>query len=92
MNATSPVKSPLPALVNLMMDLSGQQSDSLGNTNDQMSERGLSWIIVQYDMQIERMPHQGEEIILETEAMSYNRFSPIAVSGLMMKGNNCVWK
>lgn len=64
----------LPALVNLMMDLSGQQSDSLGNTNDQMSERGLSWIIVQYDMQIERMPHQGEEIILETEAMSYNRF------------------
>ena len=64
----------LPSLVNLMMDLSGQQSDSLGNTNDQMSERGLSWIIVQYDMQIERMPHRGEEIILETEAMSYNRF------------------
>ena len=64
----------LPSLVNLMMDLSGQQSDSLGNTNDQMSERGLSWIIVQYDMQIERMPHQGEEIILETEAISYNHF------------------
>lgn len=64
----------LPSLVNLMMDLSGQQSDSLGNTNDQMSERGLSWIIVQYDMQIERMPHRGEEIILETEAMSYNRY------------------
>lgn len=64
----------LPSLVNLMVDLSGQQSDSLGNTNDQMSERGLSWIIVQYDMQIKRMPHSGEAIILETEAMSYNRF------------------
>lgn len=64
----------LPALINIMVETSGLQSRHLGNTNEQMSERGLSWIIIQYDMQITQMPKSRETITIETEAISYNRF------------------
>ena len=64
----------LPSLINSMVETSGLQSHALGNTEDQMSERGLAWIIIQYDIKINRMPTRREEITLETEALSYNRF------------------
>lgn len=64
----------LPTLINLMIHVSGVQSIALGNTTEQMLERGVSWVIVQYDMKIERMPHAGEELVLQTQAVSYNRF------------------
>ena len=46
----------LPSLINSMVETSGLQSHALGNTEDQMSERGLAWIIIQYDIKINRMP------------------------------------
>lgn len=64
----------LPSLINVMVETSGLQSHALGNTEEQMSERGLAWIIIQYDIKINRMPERREEITLETEALSYNRF------------------
>lgn len=64
----------LPALINALVHVSGMQSDSLGNTEESMSELGLSWIIVQYNITVDRMPKKGEPITLETEAVSYNRF------------------
>lgn len=64
----------LPALINAMVETSGLQSHALGNTEEQMSERGLAWIIIQYDINVTRMPKRREEITLETEALSFNRF------------------
>lgn len=64
----------LPSLINVMVETSGLQSHALGNTDEQMNERGLTWIIIQYDIKIERMPIRREEIVIETEALSYNRF------------------
>lgn len=64
----------LPSLINVMVETSGLQSHALGNTEEQMSERGLTWIIIQYNIKIHRMPTRREEITLETEALSYNRF------------------
>lgn len=64
----------LPSLVNVMVQVSGVQSASLGNTKEQMRERGLSWIIIQYHMKVNRMPVLQEQITIETEALSYNRF------------------
>ena len=64
----------LPSLINVMVETSGLQSHALGNTDEQMSERGLTWIIIQYNIKINRMPMRREAITLETEALSYNRF------------------
>lgn len=64
----------LPSLINVMVETSGLQSHALGNTEEQMSERGLTWIIIQYNIKVNRMPTRREEITLETEALSYNRF------------------
>ncbi|MGP6139414.1 acyl-[acyl-carrier-protein] thioesterase [Jeotgalibaca sp. A127] len=64
----------LPALINAMVETSGLQSHALGNTNEFMNDLGLAWIIIQYDITINRMPTRREEITLETEALSYNRF------------------
>ncbi len=64
----------LPALINVMVETSGKQSEILGNTEDQMEQLGLSWIIIQYHMTLNRMPKRMENIIIETEAISYNRF------------------
>lgn len=64
----------LPSLVNVMVQVSGVQSATLGNTKEQMRERGLSWIIIQYHMKVDRMPLFDEQITIETEALSYNRF------------------
>lgn len=64
----------LPALINAMVETSGLQSHALGNTNEFMNNLGLTWIIIQYDIKIKRMPTPREEITLETEALSYNRF------------------
>lgn len=64
----------LPSLVNVMVHISGIQSAILGNTKEQMRERGLSWIIIQYQMEVNRMPVLDEQITIETQALSYNRF------------------
>lgn len=64
----------MPALINVMLETSGMQSHLLGNTDDQMSDLGLSWIIIQYHIQVNRMPRRSESLIIETEALSYNRF------------------
>src|SRR5699024_6201493 len=64
----------LPSLINLMIHVSGLQSDSIGNTEASMSEKGLSWVIVQYNIDIHQIPRRRDQITIETEAMSYNRF------------------
>ena len=64
----------LPSLINVMVETSGKQSEMLGNSENHMTELGLSWIIIQYHMTLNRMPKQMETIIIETEAVSYNRF------------------
>lgn len=64
----------LPALMNVMVETSGMQSHLLGNTDEQMAQYGLSWIIIQYHVTINRMPVRLENITIETEALSFNRF------------------
>ncbi|QII83036.1 acyl-[acyl-carrier-protein] thioesterase [Jeotgalibaca arthritidis] len=64
----------IPSLINEMVHVSGVQSAALGNTEESMLEKGLSWIIIQYHMDIKRIPKKDERIMFETEALSYNRF------------------
>ncbi|HJB22626.1 MAG TPA: acyl-ACP thioesterase [Candidatus Jeotgalibaca pullicola] len=64
----------IPSLINEMVHVSSMQSEALGNTEESMMMRGLSWIIIQYNIDISRIPERDERIIFETEAVSYNRF------------------
>lgn len=65
----------LSTLASILLQVSGQQTDNLnkeygnpiGNTN-------LTWFILQHDMRINRMPKFNDTLVIETEAVSYNRF------------------
>lgn len=63
----------LPMLVNLLLDVSGKQSEQLNRDEEFVRERGLSWIILHYEFFIERMPKLKEIIQIETFATEYNK-------------------
>ncbi|WP_208559215.1 acyl-[acyl-carrier-protein] thioesterase [Marinilactibacillus kalidii] len=63
----------LPMLVNLILEVSGEQSDELGLDEQVMEEKGYSWIILQYEFHITRFPHNKETIEIETYATEYNK-------------------
>ena len=62
----------LPAVILLSLQVSGLQSIDLGISDQYMLEKyNLVWIITDYD--VVRLPKFGEEMTIETEALSYNR-------------------
>lgn len=63
----------MPMLVNLLLDVSGKQSLALGMGDDVVNEMGYSWIILQYEFHIKRMPQFKETIEIETYAQEYNK-------------------
>lgn len=66
-------KMTLPMLMNVMMEVSGEQSDQLKRGAKEMTDAGLGWIIIQYTFDIKRMPRLQETIEVETQAMKYNK-------------------
>ena len=64
----------LPAMINLMMSVSENQlTDSSGST-EELTRRGLGWVVTQYHLDVNRWPEPGEVITLTTEPIGYNRF------------------
>lgn len=64
----------LPDVILLSLQVSGLQSIDLGISDKDMLERyNLVWIITDYDIDVIRLPKFGEEMTIETEALSYNR-------------------
>lgn len=63
----------LPMLVNLTLEVSGEQSEALGLGEEIMQEKGYSWIILQYEFEIDRFPRNKETIEIETYATEYNK-------------------
>lgn len=63
----------MPMLVNLLLEVSGQQSGRLGLGEETMTEMGYAWIILQYEFEIQRMPKFLESIEIETFASEYNK-------------------
>ncbi|MGT2846813.1 acyl-ACP thioesterase domain-containing protein [Streptococcus massiliensis] len=65
----------LPQLMALVMQVSGMQSVEVGMADDYILEKfGLGWIISEHTMTIKRLPRFLEEVTIETEAMSHNRY------------------
>ena len=64
----------LPDVILLSLQVSGMQSIELGvSDKDMLEQYNLVWIITDYDIDVVRLPKFGEEMTIETEALSYNR-------------------
>jgi len=63
----------LSQALGMMMLASRKQQQQLQNPN-LIYEKGYTWIVIQHEISIQRMPKVDEEVIIETEAISYNKF------------------
>lgn len=64
----------LPHLLSFALQVSGLQSESLGNTDEWLLDTyNLVWVITDYQLDIERLPRYAETIVVETEAIAYNK-------------------
>lgn len=64
----------LPHLLSLALHISGLQSYSIGMSDERIfKEYNLVWIVTNYQIEIERLPKYAENIIIETEAVAYNK-------------------
>lgn len=64
----------LPALLSVALQISGEHSMALGRSDSWIAEKyNLAWIVTEYAISVSRMPDFLEEIVIETEAVSYNK-------------------
>lgn len=83
-------KVTLPHLMSTLIEISGEQTAKVAAQN--VKDLGLSWIIIQYDIQINRMPDVYETIQVKTYAKEFNRvFSYREFEVLDMEGNLLVY-
>lgn len=65
----------LSLLILRCLEISGRQAISLGRSDRYIFEEyGLVWIVTDYEMTIDRLPHYGETVTIATEAVSHNKF------------------
>lgn len=64
----------LADLVKVCLYYSGIQSENLGRGDAYFHEQNLTWVVTNYEIEIERLPMFNEKIIIRTEAKSYNKF------------------
>ena len=84
-------KMTLSMLLNIMLHVSGEQSYLLGVGDEVVAEKDLAWIILQYGVEIERMPAFYESIKITTQATSYNKlFCYRTFKAYDTQGNLCV--
>lgn len=60
-------------LVNIMMQVSGEQSYELGAGDEELAKKGLAWIVLQYAIDIKQIPKAHQKINITTQAVSYNK-------------------
>ena len=63
----------LSHVVGIMMLASRKQERGLAHP-DLIYQKGLSWIVIQNQLTVNRLPKLEEEIIIETEPVGYNKF------------------
>ncbi len=64
----------IPMLLSIVIKTSESQSEKVGRGSDYVATFGLTWVIIQYEMHINRMPKVNEQILVTTQAASYNKF------------------
>ena len=68
-------KMRLSSILAAALQISGDQSAQLGRADSWVAEQyNLFWAVIEYEMEINRLPEFNENIVIETEATSYNKF------------------
>jgi len=75
----------LPHLLAFSLQVSGMQSESLGNTDkDVFDKYGLVWIVTDYAIEIDRLPRYNEKVI-QRKLFPIIRFSVTVIFTSQMK-------
>lgn len=65
----------ISSLLAVALQISGEQSTRLGRSDVWIAEKfNYFWAIIEYELEMIRLPRFNEEITIETEASSYNNF------------------
>ena len=67
-------KLTLPGLINYFQDCSTFQSEQLGNGVDAMYGKGRVWVLAYWQIELERFPILGEEVVTQTWAHAFRGF------------------
>lgn len=68
-------KMKVSSLLAVALQLSGVQSTKLGRSDVWVAEKyNFFWAVIEYELEITRLPDFSEPLIIETEATSYNKF------------------
>ena len=63
-----------PALLSVAIKASSDQSDELERGNEYINSLGITWVITQTEVTINRLPQVGEKITIVTEPTEFNRY------------------
>lgn len=78
----------LSRLLYWVQEISGQHSDKLGFSWQQLADRGLFWAVLRHGVEIAQLPKIGQQIHLETWPMTTTRTAyPRAVQAFDEGGN-----
>lgn len=61
-------------LINMIMEVSTEQSEDLGVGVDYLLENNKGWILIQSNLEIKRLPEFKEKITIFTQAKGFNKF------------------
>ncbi|KRL31903.1 acyl-ACP thioesterase [Companilactobacillus paralimentarius DSM 13238 = JCM 10415] len=65
----------LSALIDIMLLTSEKQLHQAdADSTEMVMNNGLGWVVVQYHMDINQMPHLGQKLKVTTQATSYNKY------------------
>lgn len=78
----------LEKLVNYAQDIAMAQGESLGVGQAHLEEKKLAWVIVKFDIQLERYPVYNEEIRVETQPVGFHKLTADRKFWFVDSGNN----
>ncbi len=65
----------ISSLLAVALQISGEQSSQLGRSDDWLTEHyHYFWAVIEYALEINKMPVFGQKLTIETEATQYNKF------------------
>lgn len=67
----------IPMIFNLAILASAEQSETLGQGEDEIHAHNNGWVVLQYDLKITRRPRVGETVVIKTQAKEYNPYFAI---------------
>ncbi len=72
---TPRVESPIPQLVINIINSAWGAAESIGCSVESLNERGLSWVLLRFRVELERTPEADEKLMIDTYISDWNRIT-----------------